>query len=81
MGGVDLISRRTGNISNTENATSFPSKIHFRRTWACHEDHNKHQKPTSRRRHTRSSNVTGVQTCALPISHMGGVDPNSKVDR
>ena len=22
---------------------------------------------TSRRRHTRSSNVTGVQTCALPI--------------
>ena len=24
----------------------------------------------SRRRHTRSSNVTGVQTCALPISNL-----------
>ena len=27
-------------------------------------------KKSSRRRHTRSSNVTGVQTCALPISEV-----------
>ena len=26
---------------------------------------------SSRRRHTRSGRVTGVQTCALPISHGG----------
>src|SRR6056297_1129814 len=29
---------------------------------------------SSRRRHTRFSGVTGVQTCALPISHRDGRD-------
>src|SRR3546814_9941704 len=29
---------------------------------------------SSRRRHTRCALVTGVQTCALPISDDGGVD-------
>ena len=29
MGREDLILRRTGNISNTENATSFPSGLRF----------------------------------------------------
>ena len=44
MGGVDLISRRTGNISNTESATSFPSGLHFQCSWACSEDDHKHYK-------------------------------------
>src|SRR3546814_9884806 len=30
---------------------------------------------SSRRRHTRCALVTGVQTCALPISVMSSVDP------
>src|SRR3546814_2117991 len=31
---------------------------------------------SSRRRHTRGALVTGVQTCALPIFHRAGVQPN-----
>src|SRR5881409_246355 len=33
---------------------------------------------SSRRRHTRCETVTGVQTCALPISHGGALDPDTK---
>ena len=33
----------------TENATSFPYEIRFRWTWACHEDHDKHQNLTRRK--------------------------------
>src|SRR3546814_341805 len=33
---------------------------------------------SSRRRHTRCALVTGVQTCALPISHRG--DPATAVE-
>src|SRR6056297_3903867 len=32
---------------------------------------------SSRRRHTSVSGVTGVQTCALPISVVGGTDPDA----
>src|SRR3546814_2447545 len=32
---------------------------------------------SSRRRHTRCALVTGVQTCALPISNLGVLDPTS----
>src|SRR3546814_2366298 len=37
---------------------------------------------SSRRRHTRCALVTGVQTCALPISHFlrrGQIDPHAQV--
>src|SRR3546814_2034670 len=35
---------------------------------------------SSRRRHTRCALVTGVQTCALPISAFGPVDPQGATD-
>ena len=47
--GKTSLKRNNRQTSKTKNATSFPYEIRFRWTWACREDHNKHQKSTRRK--------------------------------